>query len=152
MVRRPSDGRMSQILAEVGDASLTYADVTATAHPDDLPAGYHHVRAGTVLGRGERAFTAAVAGMRGWQLHRRQGFRVVPSDPPITVGTVVARRTPGHGGDVTLAITAFSRPRHPLVRLGGPIARWQQARATQGYLDALAAHVREATGERSALG
>lgn len=199
MVRRPSDARMSQILAEVGDASLTYADVTATAHPDDLPAGYHHVRAGTVLGRGERAFTAAVAGMRGWQLHRRQGFRVVPSDPPITVGTVVAvdvplaalhviatcritwvvdepdrfgfgygtlpvhpesgeeafvveRRTPGHGGDVTLAITAFSRPRHPLVRLGGPIARWQQARATQGYLDALAAHVREATGERSALG
>jgi len=29
------------------------------------------------------------------------------------------------------------------VRLAGPMARRQQARATQGYLDALAAHVRE---------
>jgi uncharacterized protein (UPF0548 family) len=200
LVRRPSEARMSQILADVRDAALTYTEAAATAHPDVLPAGYHHVRAATVLGPGERAFAAAVAGMRGWQLHRRQGFRVVPADAPIAVGTVVAVDVPlaalhviatcritwvvdepgrfgfgygtlpvhpesgeeafvvehapsgGGGGDVTLAITAFSRPRHPLVRLGGPIARWQQARATQGYLDAMADHVREATGERSALG
>jgi uncharacterized protein (UPF0548 family) len=46
-------------------------------------------------------------------------------------------------GPVRLAITAVSPPRHPLVRLAGPMARRQQARATQGYLDALAAHVRE---------
>jgi uncharacterized protein (UPF0548 family) len=44
---------------------------------------------------------------------------------------------------VRLAITAFSGPRHPLVRLAGPMARRQQERATQGYLDALAAHVRD---------
>jgi uncharacterized protein (UPF0548 family) len=195
LARRPSDARMSQILAEVSDAPLTYAEVAATAHPGELPAGYHHVRAATVLGRGEQAFAAAVAGLRAWQLHRRQGFRVVPADPPVAVGTVVAVDVPlavlhviaacritwvvdeparfgfGYGtlpvhpesgeeafvverasagdggGEVTLAITAFSRPRHPLVRLGGPVARWQQGRATKGYLDALAAHVREAVGE-----
>jgi uncharacterized protein (UPF0548 family) len=51
--------------------------------------------------------------------------------------------TGGDPGDVTLAITAFSRPRHALVRLAGPVARRQQARATRGYLDGLASHVRE---------
>ncbi len=55
----------------------------------------------------------------------------------------VVARTPE--GEVIGEITAFSRPRHPLVRLGGPVARRQQARATEGYLDALARHVREAT-------
>lgn len=190
LVYRPSDAKLSQILAGVGDAPLTYDRVGATMHPGDLPAGYHHVHVARVVGHGDEAFVAAAGGIRDWQLHRRQGFRVVPDDPSIAVGTVVAvdvplsgihvvaccriawvvdephrfgfgygtlpvhpesgeeafvveRDTTGDGGDVRLTITAFSRPRHPLVRLGGPLARRQQARATQGYLDALAAHVRE---------
>jgi uncharacterized protein (UPF0548 family) len=48
-------------------------------------------------------------------------------------------------GTTTLTITAFSSPRHPLVRLGAPVARRQQAQATQGYLDALQAHVAQST-------
>jgi uncharacterized protein (UPF0548 family) len=189
LVRPPSDAKLSQILAAVGDARFTYDAVGATAHPDELPDGYHHVRATRVLGRGDQAFAAAVDGIRRWQLHRRQGYRVAPDEPPIEVGTVVALVVPlvavhviatcriawvvdepdrfgfGYGTlpihpesgeeafvverdtdgdrDVRLAITAFSRPRHALVRLAGPVARRQQARATQGYLDALAAHVRE---------
>jgi uncharacterized protein (UPF0548 family) len=190
LVRRPSDAKLSQILAEVSDAPFTYDRVGATTHPDDLPSGFHHVRVTGVVGHGDEAFAAAVGGMRGWQLHRRQGFRVAPDDPPIAVGTVVAVDVPlavihviascriawavdeplrfgfgygtlpvhpesgeeafvverdatGGGAEVRLSITAFSRPRHPLVRLSGPVARRQQARATHAYLGALAAHVRE---------
>jgi uncharacterized protein (UPF0548 family) len=47
-------------------------------------------------------------------------------------------------GEVRLAVTAFSRPRHPVGRLAGPVARRQQARATRGYLEALAGHGAEA--------
>jgi uncharacterized protein (UPF0548 family) len=189
LVRQPSDARMAHILAEMADAPYTYDRVAATAHPDDLPDGYHHVHATRVVGHGDEAFAAAVDGMRRWQLHRRQGFQVARDDPPVEVGTVVAVDVPlvgihviatcritwvvdepgrfgfgygtlpvhpesgeeafvvervaaGAGGDdVRLRITAFSRPQHPLVRLTGPVARRRQARATQGYLDALAGHV-----------
>ncbi len=191
LVRRPSDAKLSQIAASVVDAPFTYDEIAATAHPDELPEGYHRVHASRVVGDGDEAFAAAVDGIRRWQLHRRQGYRLAPEDPPIEVGTVVAVDVPlvavhviatcriawvvdepdrfgfGYGtlpihpesgeeafvvqrhdphdaaGPVRLAITAFSRPRHPVVRLAGPMARRQQARATQGYLDALAAHVRE---------
>ncbi|HKA85346.1 MAG TPA: DUF1990 domain-containing protein [Acidimicrobiales bacterium] len=196
LIRPPSDAKLSQILAAVGDARFTYDAVGATASAGALPDGYHHVRATRVLGRGEDVFAAAVDGIRRWQLHRRQGYRVAPDEPPIEVGTVVAVDVPlvavhvvaacriawvvdepdrfgfGYGtlpihpesgeeafvveretgeidgdrGDVRLAIAAFSRPRHALVRLAGPVARRQQARATEGYLDALAAHVREVLG------
>jgi uncharacterized protein (UPF0548 family) len=190
LVRRPSDAELSQIAASLTDAPFTYDEVAATTRPDELPEGYHRVHAARVLGAGGDVFAAAVDGVRCWQLHRRQGYRVAPDDPPVEVGTVVAVDVPlvalhviatcriawvvdepdrfgfGYGtlpihpesgeeafvverdphdvaGTVRLAITAFSRPRHPLVRLAGPVARRQQARATQGYLDALAAHVRE---------
>jgi uncharacterized protein (UPF0548 family) len=72
--------------------------------------------------------------MPAWAIHPESGeeaFVVERGDPD------------GAAGAVRLVITAFSRPRHPLVRLAGPMARRQQARATEGYLDALAAHVRE---------
>jgi uncharacterized protein (UPF0548 family) len=191
LFRRPSDAKLSQIAASVADAPFTYDEVAATAHPDELPEGYHGMHAAGVVGEGDEAFVAAVDGIRRWQLHRRQGYRVAPDDPPVEVGTVVAVDVPlvathviatcriawvvdepdrfgfGYGtlpihpesgeeafvvervdqhdvaGPVRLTITAFSRPRHPLVRLAGPMARRQQARATEGYLDALAAHVRE---------
>ena len=191
LVRRPSDAQLSQIAASAVDAPFTYDEVGATARPDELPEGYHRVRAARVVGAGDEAFAAAVDGIRRWQLHRRQGYRVAPDDPPIEVGTVVAVDVPlvavhviatcriawmvdepgrfgfGYGtlpmhpasgeeafvverhdphdaaGPARLAITAFSRPRHALVRLAGPMARRQQARATQGYFDALVAHVRE---------
>jgi len=42
-------------------------------------------------------------------------------------------------GVVTFAVTAFSRPRHPLARLGGPLTRRIQLQTTRRYLDALRA-------------
>ena len=190
LVRRPSDAELSQIAASMIDAPFTYDEVASTARPDELPEGYHQVRAARVLGTGDAAFAAAVDGVRRWQLHRRQGYRVAPDYPAVEVGTVVAVDVPlvalhviatcriawvvdepdrfgfGYGtlpihpesgeeafvverdphdaaGTVRLVIATFSRPRHPLVRLAGPVARRQQARATQGYLEALATHVRE---------
>jgi uncharacterized protein (UPF0548 family) len=186
LLRRPSADRLVQILAGVEDQPFTYDEVGAT-HGPDLPAGYHHVREQRDLGEGEAVFAAAADGLRTWQLHRRQGFVVVPADPAIAPGTVVVSAAPlpvpgvhvlfacrivsavdepdrfgfaygtlpvhpargeesfvvvrDAGGRTTLTITAFSAPRHPLMRLGGPIARRQQAAATQGYLDALEAHI-----------
>lgn len=188
-IGRPSAGRLDRVLAEMARAEPTYAELGATQAASggaDLPAGYHHVRASAALGAGDADFAAAVAGVRAWCLHRGQGFRVVPDDPPVAPGTVVAVDVPlaagvhvvaacrvvwvvdepdrfgfGYGtlpvhpesgeeafvvgrvagGDVTATIVAFSRPRHPLVRLGGPVARRRQVRATQGYLDALRRHV-----------
>jgi uncharacterized protein (UPF0548 family) len=186
----PSDEKLAQVLDHVRGTPLTYDELGATltraAGGDELPAGYHHARAAQLLGQGDAVFAAACAGVRGWRLHRGQGFRVAPADPPIAVGTEVVTAIPLAGpvhvlaacrivgvvdqadrygfaygtlsvhpasgeeafvvertadGGVRAVITAFSRPRHPLVRLGGPVARRQQARATQGYLDALRAHV-----------
>jgi uncharacterized protein (UPF0548 family) len=189
---RPSDKKLMQVLYGVRGTPLTYDEVGATLGPGtsgELPAGYHHDRADRVLGRGDDVFAAACAGVRDWQLHRRQDFRVAPADPPIEEGTeviadiplagpvhvlatcrivqvvdeadrygfaygtlrvhpasgeeaFVVERTPA--GDVRAVITAFSRPRHPLVRLGAPVARRQQAQATEGYLDALRRHVDDA--------
>jgi uncharacterized protein (UPF0548 family) len=42
-------------------------------------------------------------------------------------------------GAVTFVVTAFSRPRHPLARLGGPATRQIQLHVTRQYLDALKA-------------
>jgi uncharacterized protein (UPF0548 family) len=191
LLRRPSTDRLGQILADVEDEPFTYDEVGATQGAE-LPPGYHHVREQRTLGDGHGdVFAAAAGGLRAWQLHRRQGFVVVPAEPPIAPGTVVVSAAPlpvpsvhvlfacrivwavdepdrfgfaygtlpvhpergeesfvverDAGGRTTLTITAFSSPRHPLVRLGAPIARRQQAAATRGYLDALQAHVAQST-------
>jgi uncharacterized protein (UPF0548 family) len=189
---RPSDEKLVQALYRVRGTPLTYAEVgetLAAGTHGELPPGYHHVRARRSLGQGDDVFAAAREGIERWQLHRRQGFRVAPAEPPIAPETEVICAVPLAGpvhvlvacrivgvvdepdrfgfaygtlrlhpetgeeafvverdasGVVRAEITAFSRPRHPLVRLGAPVARRQQARATQGYLDALQSHIAEA--------
>jgi uncharacterized protein (UPF0548 family) len=191
LIRRPSDARLTQILDGLRRAPLTYDEVAATRDAAVLPDGYHHMRATRLLGvDGDSAvFAAACEALRTWQLHRRQGFRVVPDEPPIEPGTDVVVAVPlpgahvvaacrivwtvdepgrfgfGYGtlavhpergeeafvverepsGEVRGTVAAFSRPRHPLVRLAGPMARRQQATATRGYLDAWLDHVRDLT-------
>lgn len=181
--------------ADAPDTSAASDDTAVDARPPAPaaetvpPPGYRRAHARRVVGHGDADFAAACAAIRSWSLHRGQGFRVAPDDPPIAVGTEVVTAVPLAGpvhvlaacrivavvdepgrfgfaygtlavhpasgeeafevaqtpdGEVIGEITAFSRPRHPLVRLGGPVARRQQARATEGYLDALARHVRDA--------
>lgn len=184
---RPSDDALRRLLGTVSGEPCTYDGAGATLAGGALPSGYHHVRATRALGQGDQAWARACDGVRTWQMHRGQGFRVVPARPPIAPGTEVAVDAPLAGpvhviatcrivatadepdrfgfaygtlpihpasgeeafvveraatGEVTATIVAFSRPRHPLMRLGGPIARWQQRRATEGYLAALERHVR----------
>jgi uncharacterized protein (UPF0548 family) len=43
------------------------------------------------------------------------------------------------GGVVTFVVTAFSRPHHPLARIGGPVTRRIQLNTTRRYLNALRA-------------
>jgi len=42
-----------------------------------------------------------------------------------------------HGGRLLFTVTAFSRPRHPAARIGGPLARALQLRANRSYLAAM---------------
>lgn len=42
-------------------------------------------------------------------------------------------------GRVLFEVTAFSRPRDPLARLGSPVTRWLQLRTNRTYLDAIRA-------------
>lgn len=66
---------------------LTYPEVGATAGP--LPAGYHHLRAERVIGRGAEAFARASADLLAGESLRRAGMRVALSDTPIRRGTRV---------------------------------------------------------------
>src|SRR3954453_13180317 len=51
-LRPPDPEHVSHFLARQRTAPLTYAEVGAT-FDDELPAGYHHVREATELGRGD---------------------------------------------------------------------------------------------------
>jgi uncharacterized protein (UPF0548 family) len=42
-----------------------------------------------------------------------------------------------HASRVLFRVTAFSRPRHPLARIGGPVSRLIQQRTSQAYLRAM---------------
>ena len=67
------------------------------------------------------------------------GYGTLPVHPESGEEAFVAERAPG--GEVRLSIVAFSRARSVLTRLGGPVARRQQERFTDGYVDALRHHV-----------
>jgi uncharacterized protein (UPF0548 family) len=67
------------------------------------------------------------------------GYGTLPVHPESGEEAFVVERTPS--GDVVVDIAAFSRPRHLLAKLGGPVARRQQRKATRGYVDALRDHV-----------
>jgi uncharacterized protein (UPF0548 family) len=183
-VRSPDSAHLSHLLAAEQAAPFTYAEVGASFDPE-LPDGYHHLRAHTVLGRSDTTFEAGCHGIRSWAPHRGAGLTVVPADAPITEGTTVAVVTgvwplkviatcrivrvvdepdrfgfaygtlPSHpeegeehfvvtraaDGVVRFDVVAFSRPHDLLTKLGGPIPRRLQARATQRYLESMRAFV-----------
>lgn len=74
-------------LTELAGLALTYPEVGATA--DEMPAGYHHIRKSSVIGRGRERFEQAAAdGMR-WGMLRGAGLRVEASAPTAAVGADV---------------------------------------------------------------
>ena len=64
-------------------------------------------------------------------------YGTLPAHPEQGEEAFIIRRNAA--GSVSFAITAFSRPRHPLTRLGGPVARRIQVNTTRRYLQALKA-------------
>ncbi len=70
-------------------AELTYPEIGATA--DELPTGYHDVRASAIVGHGQDDFEAAAATLMTWDMHRRCGIRVLDA-PPIEAGADVEMR------------------------------------------------------------
>jgi uncharacterized protein (UPF0548 family) len=68
-----------------------------------------------------------------------------PQDYGFAYGTLPAHPEQGeeafqvarHGGRLVFTVTAFSRPRHPAARLGGPLTRALQLRANRSYLRAM---------------
>ena len=179
-VRTPDERHLSHFLARERTSPLTYTEIGASFDAD-LPAGYHQVRAGTELGRGDDVWARACAGIRAWAAHRGAGITIAPADAPIEEGTTVAVITsagplrvlaacrivrvvddphrfgfaygtlPSHpeegeehfvvtraaDGAVRFDVVAFSRPHDRLTKLGGPIPRRMQARATQHYLQGM---------------
>ncbi len=69
---------------------LTYAEVGATG--GTMPAGYHHVRARRVIGRGHADFERAADLLLSGAAQRRAGARVTLSETPMRVGTLVTMR------------------------------------------------------------
>ncbi len=88
-LRKPDPEHVSHFLARQRTAPLTYAEVGAT-FDDELPAGYHHVRADTVLGSSDETWERARAAIHAWAAHRGAGMTVLPADAPIAEGTTVA--------------------------------------------------------------
>lgn len=74
-------------LTDLAGRALTYPEVGATAA--ELPAGYHHLRKTSVIGRGRDRFEqAAAAGMR-WGMLRGAGLRVEATAVEAAVGAEV---------------------------------------------------------------
>jgi uncharacterized protein (UPF0548 family) len=76
------------LLHALETAEPTYAErgVTLTG---ELPAGFHHIRAESVLGHGAAVFERATEGLRTWRAHRIPGVRVFPTDAPVQPGATV---------------------------------------------------------------
>lgn len=74
-------------LTDLAGLALTYPEVGATA--DEMPAGYHHIRKSSVIGRGRERFDqAAGEGMR-WGMLRGAGLRVEATASTAAVGADV---------------------------------------------------------------
>jgi uncharacterized protein (UPF0548 family) len=71
-------------------SDLTYPEVGATA--GDLPAGYHHVHASRLIGRGRSDFDTASTALLSWQMHERAGVRKLSGPDVATAGHDVAFR------------------------------------------------------------
>jgi uncharacterized protein (UPF0548 family) len=87
-LRRPDTEHLSHILARQRNAPLTYPEVGASFDAQ-LPAGYHQVRMGSVLGVGDEVWGRARAGIRAWAAHAGAGITIVPGDAPIEEGITV---------------------------------------------------------------
>lgn len=77
-------------LEQLRASELTYPEVGGTR--DDLPEGYRHLCRQTTLGTGRPRFEGAAAVLLRWDMHRRAGIHVQPSQALIAEGVVALQR------------------------------------------------------------
>jgi uncharacterized protein (UPF0548 family) len=61
-------------------------------------------------------------------------YGTLPNHPEEGEEIFLVRRRDGR---VWFEVSAFSRPRDPLARLGSPVTRWLQVRTNRAYLEAI---------------
>jgi uncharacterized protein (UPF0548 family) len=77
---------------QLGELSLTYAEVGATA--GRLPPGYRHVHVGGRLGTGYAIFERAADCVLSWSMHRAAGLEVHTTQERVTAGADALLRLP----------------------------------------------------------
>ena len=86
----PSPQRIARFLDAQRDAPFSYAEVGATREGAKAPTGYAVDHNRIRLGRGAETFEGAVAALCTWKMFDVGWARLVPADPPVEVGTMVA--------------------------------------------------------------
>jgi uncharacterized protein (UPF0548 family) len=71
-------------------AGLTYAEVGLTQGTS--PRGYHHLSRSAVVGTGQARFDEVARTILGWDMHRRSGLSVRPSEDAVVEGSVAVLR------------------------------------------------------------
>jgi uncharacterized protein (UPF0548 family) len=124
--RRPSPAELAQVAGRQANCELTYSEHGATR--GSLPAGYHHdVWEADLGGFDETTFDRLGAALCDWRGQRGAGLSQGEE----------AFHVVRDGSQMVLRITAFSRPHHPLARIGAPVSRVIQVRMNQAYLRAM---------------
>ena len=77
-------------LEQLRAADLSYLERGATQ--GDMPAGYRHIRRQATLGKGLSRFQDASNLLLRWDMHRRAGIRVQPSQSSVADGSVAIHR------------------------------------------------------------
>ncbi len=84
-------GLLDSEATQLRDAPFTYSEVGAT-RAGDLPSGYGILRRSTVVGVGAQRFERAAHTVLRWEMHRRAGLTVRPSDDHVVEGAVAVVR------------------------------------------------------------
>ncbi len=144
-MRSPSAADLARVVATQAACELTYAEHGATG--GSLPAGYRHDQWEADLGSFDEAtFDRLGAAICQWQVQHGAGLTIYPADPvrpDLTVALCIrlqgeeAFHVVRHASRILFRVTAFSRPRHPLARIGAPVSRLIQQHTSQAYLRAM---------------
>jgi uncharacterized protein (UPF0548 family) len=156
-ITEPTDEDVQNFISSQRDLEFTYSEVGATNSKlpvEKFTIDHNQIQ----LGHGEATFKAAVTVLKNWGQFDLGWVTVVPRNVEIKVGATVAIKARAYGTwslnasrvvyvidhprafeerflvawmgseAVWYDILAFSRPRHPLVRLSAPLARLLQKR------------------------
>jgi uncharacterized protein (UPF0548 family) len=166
LLRKPTDVDVVNFINTQKDLPYSYSAIGATA--SQPPSGFTVDRNRIQLGEGKQTFARAVAALSSWKQFELGWVTVRPKGKPLTPGTTVAVRAhtfgfaygtlPAHveqgeerfliewnaDNSVWYELYAFSRPQHPLVKLGSRLARMLQKRFVKESLQTMRYVVSEA--------